>query len=235
MSLNRQHASDDARADVKTMTTFPASPKLLKGGVVLIDPVTAKVLRVIVLQYSPDTLSRTLQVQSVGESPDRSQALRLKAEPVETIKLEAEIDATDQLEFPDENPAAVRVGIFPQLAALETLVYPTSSQLSANNRLAKAGTLEIAPMETLLPLFIWSTTRILPVRVTELSVTEDAFDANLNPIRAKVSLGLRVLSVNDLGFDHQGGNLFMRYLQKKEGFVVANEGALSAFGLTAIR
>ena len=215
------------------MTTFPGSPKLLKGGIVLIDPVTGAVQRVIVLQYSPDTLSRTLQVQGIAESGDRSQALRLKGEPIETIKLEAEIDATDQLEFPDQNQAAVRVGIFPQLAALETLVYPTSSQLSNNNRLAKSGTLEIAPMETSLPLFIWSKTRIIPVRVTELSVTEEAFDANLNPLRAKVSLGLRVLSVNDLGFDHKGGNLFMNYLQKKES-LLANGGSLSALGITGI-
>ena len=216
------------------MNTFPGSPKLLKGGIVLIDPETGAVQRVIVLQYSPDTLSRSLQVQGVAESGDRSQALRLKGEPIETIKLEAEIDATDQLEFPDRNQAAARVGIFPQLAALETLVYPTSSQLNTNNRLAKAGTLEIAPMETLLPLFIWSKTRIIPVRVTELSITEEAFDANLNPLRAKVSLGLRVLSVNDLGFDHKGGNLFMNYLQKKESLRSTSGGALSALGITGI-
>ena len=216
------------------MTTFPGSPKLLKGGIVLIDPVTGAVQRVIVLQYSPDTLSRSLQVQGVAESGDRSQALRLKGEPIETIKLEAEIDATDQLEFPDQNQAAIRVGIFPQLAALETLVYPTSSQLSTNNRLAKAGTLEIAPMETLLPLFIWSKTRIIPVRVTELSITEEAFDANLNPLRAKVSLGLRVLSVNDLGFDHKGGNLFMNYLQMKENLRSTSGGSLSALGITGL-
>lgn len=217
------------------MTTFPGSPKLLKGGIVLIDPGTAKVMRVIVLQYSPDTLSRTLQVQAIGESGNRSEALRLKGAPIETIKVEAEIDATDQLEFPDKNQATVRNGIFPQLAALETLVYPTSSQLNTNNRLSNAGTLEIAPMESPLALFIWSKTRIVPVRVTELSVTEEAFDANLNPLRAKVSLGLRVLSVDDLGFDHKGGNVFMTYLQKKESFLVSNEGALSAFGLAAIR
>jgi hypothetical protein len=215
------------------MNTFPGSPKLLKGGIVLIDPVTGAVQRVIVLQYSPDTLSRSLQVQGVAESGDRSQALRLKGEPIETIKLEAEIDATDQLEFPDQNQPASQVGIFPQLAALETLVYPTSSQLNTNNRLAKSGTLEIAPMETSLSLFIWSKTRIIPVRVTELSITEEAFDANLNPLRAKVSLGLRVLGVNDLGFDHKGGNLFMNYLQKKESLRV-NGNSLAAFGINGI-
>ncbi|HEX8397447.1 MAG TPA: hypothetical protein VF644_08475 [Pyrinomonadaceae bacterium] len=216
------------------MTTFPGSPRLIKGGIVLIDSGTSAVRRVIVLQYSPDTISRTLQVQGVGESGDRSEALRLKGAPVETIKLEAEIDATDQLEFPDQNRTATQFGIFPQLAALETLIYPTSAQLNNNNRLAQAGTLEIVPMETPLALFVWSKTRILPVRVTELSVTEEAFDPNLNPIRAKVSLGLRVLSVNDLGFDHKGGGLFMNYLQQKENFVQINSGILSALGITGI-
>ncbi|HEX2642816.1 MAG TPA: hypothetical protein VHU81_07470, partial [Thermoanaerobaculia bacterium] len=138
--------------------------------------------------------------------------------PTETIKLDAEIDVTDQLELPEQgqNRLAAELGLHPQLAALETIIYPSSRQLLDNNRLASAGTLEIAPMEAPLTLFVWSKTRILPVRVTDLSITEEAFDPNLNPIRAKVSLGLRVLNVNDLGFAHKGGNLFMTYLQQKE-------------------
>ena len=71
-------------------------------------------------------------------------------------------------------------------------------------------------MESLLTLFVWSKERVLPVRVTELSVTEEAYDPALNPIRAKVSLGLRVLSIDDLGFSHIGSQLFMTYLQNKE-------------------
>lgn len=199
------------------MTTFPNSPRLLKGGIVLIDPETSAVQRIISLQYNPDTLTRSLQVQGIGsESGDRSEALRLKGPPMETIKLEAEIDATDQLEFPEKNPNAVQFGIHPQLAALETIVYPTSSQLLENNRLAQSGTLEILPMQAPLTLLIWSRNRILPVRITEFSITEEAFDASLNPIRAKVSLGMRVLNVNDLGFNHKGGSLFMAYHQQKE-------------------
>jgi hypothetical protein len=218
------------------MSTFPGSPKVLKGGLVLIDPVTSAVRRIIVLQYNPDTLSRTLQVQGVGAaSGDRSEALRLIGPPVETIKVEAEIDATDQLEFPDQNRVATQVGISPILAALETIIYPTSSQLQTNNSLAQAGTLEIAPMESALTLFVWSKTRILPVRVTDLSITEEAFDTALNPTRAKVSLGLRVLNVNDLGFDHKGGNLFMTYLRQKEQLAAMMQGgALGALGLTGI-
>ena len=72
------------------------------------------------------------------------------------------------------------------------MVYPTSAQLLSNNSLAQSGTLEIVPMEAPLSLFVWSKSRIVPVRVTEFSITEEAFDAALNPIRAKVSLGLRV-------------------------------------------
>jgi hypothetical protein len=216
------------------MTTFPNSPKLIKGGIVLIDPLTSAVRRIIALQYNPDSISRTLQVQGVGqESGDRSEALRLKGPPVETIKVDAEIDAIDQLEVADSS--TTQVGLHPQLAALELIVYPSSAQLQSNNSLAQSGTLEIAPMESSLMLFIWSKQRIVPVRLTEFSITEEAFDVSLNPIRAKVSLGMRVLSVNDLGFTHKGGSLFMSYLQNKEQLALkASNGALATLGINGI-
>jgi hypothetical protein len=215
------------------MTTFPNSPKLLKGGIVLIDAETSAVQRVIALQYNPETLSRTLQVQGSGEGGDRSEALRLTGPPIETIKVDAEIDATDQLEVADSTTA--QLGIHPILAALETMVYPTSSRLQANNTLAQSGTLEITPMEAPLTLFIWSQQRILPVRITDFSVTEEAFDPNLNPLRAKVSLGMRVLSIDDLGFGHKGGSLFMSYLQNKEQLAAKSAGgALGTLGITGI-
>jgi len=217
------------------MSSFPGSPRILKGGIVLIDPDSSAVLRVIALQYNPDSITRSLQVQAMGASGDRSEVLRLKGPPVETIKLEAEIDAADQLEFPERNPVTTQSGVFAQLAALETMIYPTSSQLSANDALAQIGTLEIIPMETPLALFVWSQTRILPVRVTELSITEEAFDTALNPIRAKVSLGLRVLSVDDVPTGHKAASLFMSYLQRKEQLAkTAPAMPLSALGLTGV-
>ena len=218
------------------MTESRRSPRLLHGAVILIDVNTSSVARIISLQYNPDTISRTIQVQGVGgEGGDRSEAMRLTGPPVENIKLEAEIDATDQLEFPDQNRTAVEAGIHPQLAALETIVYPTSGQLLSNNASARLGTLEIAPMEAPLTLFIWGKDRILPVRLTELSVTEEAFDTNLNPIRAKVSLGMRVLSVDDLGFDHKGGSLYMSYHQNKERLAeMMSGGELSTLGIGRI-
>ncbi len=215
-------------------TNFPGSPRILKAGIVLLDPNTAAVLRIITLQYNPDTLTRSLQIKGVGpESGDRSEALRLFGPPVETIKLEAEIDATDQLEIADSQ--AIQVGIQPQLAALETMVYPTSSQLISNNNLADAGTLEIIPMETPLPVFVWSKNRVLPVRMTEFSVTEEAFDVNLNPIRAKVSLSMRVLTVDDVGFSNKAGNLFLSYLQQKEQLASNNvPGTFASLGIQGV-
>lgn len=217
------------------MSAFPGSPKLVKGGIVLVDPTTGVVIRIIPLQYNPDTISRSLTVRGTSESGDRMEAMRLTGPPVETIKLEAEIDATDQLEFPDQNSTVVESGLHAQLAALETIIYPDSSRLQSNNDLARVGTIEIAPAESPLTLFLWSKNRILPVRLTEFSVTEEAFDPALNPIRARVSLGMRVLSVNDLPFDHKGNSLFMAYHQQKESLAKKNRGGtLNALGVTRI-
>lgn len=216
------------------MSGFPNSPRLIKGGIVLVDPDSGTVQKIIVLQYNPDTLTRTLTPQGVKEEAgDRSEALRLTGPPIETIKLDAEIDATDQLETADTQ--ATQVGIHPLLASLEIIIYPSSAQLQANNQRAQAGTLEITPVIAPLTLFIWSKNRIVPVRLTDFSITEEAFDPNLNPIRAKVSLGMRVLNVDDLGFNAKGGSLFMAYQQQKEKLAAQSAGgALSALGIGGI-
>lgn len=216
------------------MSTFPGTPRILKGGIALVNPQNAAVERIIPLQYNPDTLTRSLQIRSVGgEGSNHSDAMRLTGPPVETYKLEVEIDATDQLEINEDITRTA--GIQPILSALETIVYPKSSQLTSNNSLAGMGTLEIAPMETSLVLFIWNKYRIVPVRFTELSITEEAFDVNLNPIRAKVSLGMRVLSVDDLGFSHKGGTLYMNYQQNKEKLAqMFSNGSLNNFGINSI-
>ena len=198
------------------MSGYSQSPRIVKGGIVLVDPASAQVRRVIALQYNPEKLSRSLQVQGAGEGAERSEALRLKGPAIETFRLEADIDAADQLEFPDQHANVVAAGIAPQLAVLESLVNPSAAALLAGKALAAAGTLEIAPMESALALFVWGANRIAPVRVTEFSISEEAFDPALNPINAKVNLSLRVLSIDDLGFDHKGGGLFMAYLQSRE-------------------
>jgi hypothetical protein len=216
------------------MPGFPNSPRLVKGGIVTMDPDTSAVKGVIALQYNPDSLSRTLQIQAVQGAQDgtRVDALRLRGPAVETIKIDAELDATDQLEFPQQFPVTAQLGLHPQLAQLEMLVNPTVETLLADDNLANAGALEIIPLQQPLTLFVWSKSRVVPVRLTDFSIIEEAFDPNLNPIRAKVSLGMRVLNVDDLGFSHPGGHIFMSYLTNKQQLASkATSVALSVLGL----
>jgi hypothetical protein len=219
------------------MSAFPGSPRILKAGIVLLDPDSFAVLPngIILMQYNPDTLTRTLKIKGIQEGADRSEALRLTGPPTETIKLEAEIDATDQLENPQQNPNTVQYGIAPQLAALETMVYPTSATLQNNYALSQQGTLEIMPILAPMSLFVWGATRIVPVRLTEFSITEEAFDPALNPLRAKVSLGMNVLSIDDLFFSDKGGSLYMAYLRQKETLAQLYQGGtLGSLGLRGL-
>jgi hypothetical protein len=190
------------------------SPLLQKGALLTFDANTGVPISRIMLQYNPETLTRTLKPQTVADEPDRTEILRLKGPPIETIKCDVEIDATDQLA--DSDATTLASGIQPQLALLELLIYPSSATLIANEVLSLLGTIEILPMETALTVFAWSSSRITPVRITDLSITEEAFDPQLNPIRAKVSLGMRVLSVNDVGFLTPAGAMYMIYQTTKE-------------------
>ena len=217
--------------------SFSNSPKLVKGGLVVIDAVSGALTRTIALQYNPDSLSRSYQVQGVGGDGggDRAQPFRLKGPAVQSIRVEAEIDATDALEHPEQNANAVQYGIAPQLAVLEALVNPTVAELLTLKSQAASGTLEILPPEAPLVLFIWGANRIVPVRVTEFSVTEEAFDPALNPMRAKVSLGLHVMSTDDLGFDHRGSSIFINHLRAREALAGKTGAAsLQTLGISAI-
>lgn len=209
-------------------------PRLIKAGIVLADPNTGNVLKVIALQYNPETLTRSLkaQIASTG-SEHQVTATRYTGAAVETMKVDAQIDATDQLAASD--PTAISLGIHPQLAVLETLVYPASATLTANNAMASSGVLEVLPVEAPLTLFVWSKQRITPVQISDISVTEELFDPTLNPIRAKVSLSLRVLTIDDYGFSTPGGTFFMSYLQNKEQLAArVGSAAMSTLGVSSL-
>ncbi len=207
------------------MTTFPGSPRLSKGAIVGMD-IFNPLASVIIFQYNPETLTRTLQAQTAGGGEgDRSEALRLKGPPVETIKLDVEVDATDQLEKADG--VASSMGIYPQLSALEMLLYPKSALTIANTVLLATGTIEVIPPEAPFTLFIWGPKRVLPVRLSSFSITEELHDPSLNPIHAKVSLELRVLSTSDFSVLHPGYALFLAHQVVKETMaVIGSVGSL---------
>jgi hypothetical protein len=214
------------------VSTFPGSPKLLKGaivGVSVIDPLSS----VVIFQYNPDTLTRTIRVSAAGREGDKSEALRLKGPPNESIKLDVEIDAADQLDEGDQ--AAEKLGVYPALSRLELLLYPSSTLMIANEVLTALGVIEIVAPEAPLTLLVWGPKRVLPVRMTGFTITEEAFDPNLNPIRAKVSLDLMVLNYHDLGLLSVGGALFMVHQIAKEAMAKRDlPTSLSAVGTTTL-
>ena len=195
------------------MSASPLSPRLLKGALVSVD-LTSPIPQVIVFQYNPETLTRQIKARGMQGEGAKGDAMRLNGAPEETIKIDVEIDATDQLEKGEG--IATTVGIYPQLSGLEMLVYPKSGLVIANTVLLAGGVIEVAPPAGPFTLFIWGVSRILPVRVEEFSITEDAHDIALNPIRAKVSLGLRVLTYNDLSITNPGYYMFLAHQVVKE-------------------
>lgn len=201
------------------MSGFPGSPRLFKGAIIGLDPLNP-LASVVVFQYNPETLTRSLVAQTTGGDADRGEALRLKGPPEETITLKVEIDAADQLE--QAQTIATTMGIYPVLASLEMLIYPKSIPTIVNEALMAAGVVEVVPPEAPLTLFVWGVKRVLPVRLTTFSITEEAFDPNLNPIRASVNLGLRVLTYQDLGLLSAGGALFMAHQIIKEVMATIN-------------
>lgn len=210
------------------MTGFSGSPRLSKGALVGLDALKP-LASVVVFQYNPEKVTRSLRPRTSGEDGAEGEALRITGPPEETFSLDIEIDATDQLAAGD--PVAGSLGIAPQLASLEMMLYPSSALVIANEALAAAGLVEVVPPEAPLALLVWSPTRVLPVRLTGVSIAEEAYDPNLNPIQAKVTVSLRVLSYDDLGLLSVGGGLFLAHQVAKE--VMANLGSTLSFSTTA--
>ncbi len=206
------------------MSTFPNSPRVQKGALIGLDPFNP-LASIIIFQYNPETITRTLRARTTpagggGGQTAPAEAMRLSGPPEESIKLEVVLDATDQMEAAD--PIAAQLGIHPQLASLEMLLYPKSALVIANEVLMQAGVIEAIQPEAPLAILVWGVKRVLPVRLSGFSITEEMFDPNLNPIHAKVSLDLNALSYFDLGLLSPGGALFMAHQLIKEGMATIN-------------
>lgn len=192
---------------------------MLKGMLVGFD-IWNPLASIIAFQYNPETLTRTLAARAAGAEGGRTEALRLEGAPKETIKLKVELDAVDQIER--GNPSALGLGLHPQLAALEMLLYPKSAVVIANTVLSLVGSIEVIPVEAPLTLFVWGPQRVLPVRLSGFTVTEQLHDSRLNPVHASVDLDLSVLSYSDLKVTNPGYYIFMAHQIMKEGMAMAS-------------
>jgi hypothetical protein len=197
---------------------YTRSPKLLKGALIeFSERFIGPLPNIIIFQYNPEKLTRTLSVYSPGASggagsqtnPASSESTPANAQPddpTETFSLPLELDATDDLESSD--PIATLTGVYDRMAALEILLYPQESLLGGllssisaslgGPSLGGAAQPRIQRRTVPIVLFVWGPGRILPVRLTSFSVEEIAYSPLLYPIQAKVTLGLRVLTATEL-------------------------------------
>jgi hypothetical protein len=207
------------------MTDFPRSPKIIKGAIIGID-IFNPLASVVVFQYNPEQLSRSLEPQYSDAAGARSEALRLGGPPRETISATLQVDVVDQLE--ESGELAGTLGLYPQLSALEMLIYPKSALVIANTVLLATGTIEVVPPMGPLTLFIYGWKRVVPVKLTSLSITETMHDPQLNPIRASADVSMQVLTYNDLPLTHPGYWAFMAHQVVKETMAVI--GSVSNIG-----
>lgn len=201
------------------MTSFPASPKVVRGAIIGVD-VMNPLASVIAFQYNPETMKRTLAPNYAKDPDGYMGPRRLDGPPKETITMTVELDAADGLEqgkFP-----ATLLGVHPALAALEMLLYPKSAHVIKNAALATIGSVEVMPPSKIMTLLVWGVKRVVPVKLTTFSIDEQQYDPHLNPVRATVSLGMEVLTYRDLGLDSAGGALFMAHQVVKEAMAVMN-------------
>ena len=205
------------------MTDFPRSPRLIKGALALLekDQATSDA-RLVVFQYNPDQVRRSLanrtpQAPAGGANQGaREDVLRVAGPPVETINLSIVLNTADQLAAPEANSDVAKDGLHPALAALELMMYPPSLDSEDLERRAKSGDVQVKPAALPLALLIWGRARVVPVTITSFSVTEEAFDPRLNPIRAKVDLGLKVLTSLEFPDSSVGRDAYIAYQKQKE-------------------
>ncbi|MEM1319233.1 MAG: hypothetical protein AAGG75_03200 [Bacteroidota bacterium] len=211
---------------------------------------------VIVFQYNPETMTRTLEVWQpsapTGQSSDVSSTAQPE-DPPETFTLGLELDATDALEFPDSHPVANLVGVADRISAMEMLLYPQEESLLGGLLGSVTGSLGVgggslgiggggaAPVprgSVPVVLFAFGPGRIIPVRLTSFSVEEQAYSPTLYPIRAKVNIGLKVLTKKDFcstdKFSEKLAVLAYEYTRKQKQVLAAANLANSIESILAM-
>ena len=213
---------------------------MMKGAFIeLVPAMNAVVPNVIVFQFNPETLRHSWSHAAAapsGSAQPGVNALAVPGVPSETFSFSLSLDVTDQLADPASAAAddASNFGIYSRLSALELLLYPTIVHDLVNGlgELGSQGGKRPTP-SALLPtvLFVWGRGRVLPVRVTSLSVTEKLYDLNLNPTHAEAQIELRVLSHEEAKAleGHAGKTASSAYLHSL-GFRLARAAAAAHLG-----
>jgi len=194
---------------------------------------------VIVFQFNPESMRRTLAHRAPPAPADskqgtaREDVLRVAGPPLETIIMTVDMHAADQLDEPDDaaNGATAQHGLHPALATLELLMYPYTVNTQKVEQQAAQGTVQVSNVDVPLVLLLWGASRVVPVKLTSFSITEDAFDTRLNPIAAKIELGMQVLTSMEFPDSSIGRDAFLAYQKSKEALALLNAPGNAVTGI----
>jgi hypothetical protein len=217
----------------------PLRPNLQKGVLAVYPTHTpgSQPSRIIIFQFNPDAMKRTLAHRAAPppaaakSGAAKEDVLRVAGPPLETISLTVDMHASDQLAEPDQNAAVAEHGLHPALAALELLMYPPTLNAQKIQEQAARGQVQVSPADLPLVLLIWGKSRVVPVKLTSFAVSEDAFDTRLNPIAAKVELGLQVLTYMEFSDSSIGRDAFVAYQKAKESLAGLNRPGANTIGI----
>lgn len=187
----------------------------LRGALVEFMPTgLIPIPNIIVFQYNPETMSHAWtqpEAASAGPNQTTSNPLAVNGNPGESFSFTMSLDAADSIADGAASAGLAQIsGVYSRLAALEMLLYPSSATTggllgTVTAALAGApggGVKRDVPANTInTVLFVWGPGRIVPVRVTALTITERLYDGLLNPTRAEVQITLRVLTADELKHD----------------------------------
>jgi len=191
----------------------------------------------IVFQFNPETMKRTLAHRAApapnqgSSGAAKEDVLRVAGPPLETINLTVDMHAADQLAEPDENDAVAQHGLHPALATLELLMYPPTLDAASILEQAESGRVQVSPPDLPLVLLIWGKSRVVPVKLTSFAISEEAFDTRLNPIAAKVELGMQVLTYMEFTDSSIGRDAFIAYQKAKEGLAQLDRPGTAIAGI----
>jgi len=202
---------------------------LIEYGTDLIGPIP----NIVIFQYNPESLSRTLQIPPRPTGPSQRETAQAGERTFEKITFKAHFSAANLL---DEGKVLGELfGIGPQLAALEKMVLPSSklagligAAIDAIGDALGGGAGQDPPAQPIprekYPriLFIWGLTRVLPVTIDSMSISELEYDSILNPLRAEVDITLSVISVDDCSDDVLAKGALEFSTIAKEALAIAN-------------
>jgi hypothetical protein len=217
----------------------PLRPKLQKGALAVYPTHTpgSQPTRIIVFQFNPESMKRTLAHRAApapsggATGAAKEDVLRVAGPPLETINVTVDMHAADQLAEPDENDAVARDGLHPILATLELLMYPPTLNAQVIEQQAASGKVQVSPADLPLVLLVWGRSRVVPVKLTGFAVSEEAFDTRLNPIAAKVELGMQVLTYMEFTDSSIGRDAFIAYQKAKESLAQRNLPGIDQTGI----